>query len=298
MSVSSSPTPARGLPPTTAVLLAIMSIQSGAALAKSLFPMVGSQGTSALRIGFAALILLALWRPRVSRYSLGDLKTVLLFGLALGGMNLAFYASIERIPLGLAVTLEFVGPLAVAVLGSRRKLDFLWVLLAGGGIVLISPLNPASTLDPLGVMFALIAAALWAAYILVGSRMGRAFEGGHGLALGMAVAAALALPFGVVEAGSSLLQPQVLLFGLGVALLSSALPYSLEMTALRRLPAKTFSILMSLEPAVAALMGFVFLQETLNERQVLAMFLVVVASIGASLTTPSTPKPPVESGGT
>ncbi|AFZ65986.1 EamA family transporter [Deinococcus peraridilitoris] len=285
------------LPPTTAVLMAIVSIQGGAALAKSLFPAVGPGGTSALRIGFAALILLAMWRPRLSRYSRGDLATTALFGAALGLMNLCFYASIERIPLGLAVTLEFVGPLGVAVFASRRKLDYLWAVLAGAGILLISPLAPGSAIDPLGVGLALLAGGFWAAYILVGARLGRAFSGGQGLALGMLVAALIALPFGVAEAGGSLLAPHILVLGLGVALLSSALPYSLEMTALRRLPSRTFSILMSLEPAVAAMMGFVLLHEALSGRQLLAMVLVIAASVGASLSASSKKLPPPEGGG-
>lgn len=285
------------LPPTGAVLLAIVSIQGGAALAKSLFPLVGSGGTSALRIAFAALVLLAVWRPRLGRYSRADLGTALVFGTALGLMNLAFYASIARIPLGLAVTLEFVGPLGVAVFASRGKLDFVWAALAALGILLLSPVVPGAAVDPVGVGLALLAGGFWAAYILIGGRMGRAFSGGHGLALGMSVAALIALPFGVMEAGASLLAPQVLLLGLGVALLSSALPYSLEMTALRRLPSRTFSILMSLEPAVAALMGYVFLRELLTGGQLLAMLLVIAASVGASLSARNAKMPPPEGGG-
>lgn len=272
------------LPPTVAVLLAIVSIQGGAALAKSLFPLAGPFGTSALRIGFAALVLLAVWRPRLNRYSRADLLTALVFGAALGLMNLAFYASIERIPLGLAVTLEFVGPLAVAVLGSRRRLDFAWAALAALGIVLITPVGGSTHLDMVGVALALLAGAFWAAYILIGGRMGRAFSGGHGLAIGMTVAALVALPFGVAQSGATLLAPNLLLLGLGVALLSSALPYSLEMTALRRLPARVFSILMSLEPAVAATMGFVFLHEALSARQLVAMACVIAASAGAAMS--------------
>jgi len=271
------------LPPILAVLLAIFSIQGGAALAKTLFSEVGPSGTSALRITFSAVMLLALWRPRLWTYARAHLGTAALFGLMLGLMNLSFYASIQRIPLGLAVTLEFIGPLAVAVFSSRRKRDFAWVALAALGIVLISPISPGSNLDPVGVGLALLAGALWAGYILVGARLGRAFQGGHGLALGMSVAALVALPFGAAEAGWALLAPGVLLFGLGVAFLSSALPYSLEMTALRRLPSRTFSILMSLEPAVAALMGWVFLSEALSVQQVIAMACVVAASAGASL---------------
>ncbi len=260
----------------------MLSIQGGAALAKSLFGAVGFGGTSALRIGFAALILLAVWRPGLRAYTRAQLGTALLFGFALGLMNLCFYAAIARIPLGLAVTLEFVGPLAVAVLSSKRAADLLWALLAAGGILLISPLNPASTLDAVGMGLALLAGGFWAAYIVLGGRMGRAFSGGQGLALGMLVAALVALPVGVLQAGAALIAPKVLLLGLGVAVLSSALPYSLEMTALRRLPAQTFSILMSLEPAVAATMGFMFLGETLGARQLTAMALVTLASVGAS----------------
>lgn len=274
-----------GFPPTLAVLLSIVSIQGGAALAKSLFPLLGPFGTSALRIGFSALILLAVWRPDVRRLSRADLGAALLFGLSLGLMNLSFYAAIQRIPLGVAVTLEFVGPLSLAVFGSRRPADFLWAALAGLGIVLISPFGSggAERLDPLGAGLALLAGALWAAYIVVGGRIGRRFAGGQGLALAMTVSALIALPIGAVQAGAALLAPSVLALGLLVAVLSSALPYSLEMVALRRIPARTFSILMSLEPAAAALAGLLFLGEALGLRQVVAMALVIAASVGTSL---------------
>lgn len=271
-------------PPTLAVMLAALSIQGGAALAKSLFPLVGPLGVSALRIGFAAVILLVLWRPQVRSHTRADLGLAVLFGLCLGLMNLAFYASIERIPIGIAVTIEFVGPLGVAVLSSKRKLDFVWVVLAAIGILLIAPIHGGSALDPVGVGLALLAAGFWAAYILLGARVSKAFSGGHGLAIGMAVAAFVAVPLGVAQSGASLLGPTILLLGLGVALLSSALPYSLEMIALRRLPSKTFSILMSLEPAIAATVGFLFLREALTPQQLLAMALVIAASVGASLS--------------
>ncbi|PYE55845.1 EamA family transporter [Deinococcus yavapaiensis] len=265
-------------------MLAAVSIQGGAALAKSLFPVVGPFGVSALRIGFAAVILALLWRPNVRAHTRGELGLAVVFGLALGLMNLSFYASIERIPIGIAVTLEFVGPLGVAVLSSKRKLDFLWVVLAAAGILLIAPIHGANSLDPLGVGLALLAAGFWAAYILLGARVSRAFSGGQGLAVGMIVAALVALPIGFAQGGADLLVPTTIMLGLGVALMSSAVPYSLEMMALRRLPSKTFSILMSLEPAIAATVGFLFLREALTLQQLLAMTLVIAASVGSSLS--------------
>jgi len=272
---------AGAVPPTGLVLLSILSVQLGAAVAKNLFPALGPAGTVFLRAGFGALVLLAMWRPRLRGYTRADYLVVLLFGLATGGMNYAFYSALDRIPLGVAVTLEFVGPLGVALAGSRRLHDVLWGLLAVAGVVLFSPIGGAR-LDPIGLALALLAGSLWAAYIILGGRMGRAFSDGTGLALAMGVAALALAPIGVAGAGRALLDPGLLLAGVGLAMLSSVIPYSLEMEALRRLPARVFGVLMSLEPAVAGLVGFVILGQRLGPRDLLAIALVVGASIGAS----------------
>ena len=263
------------------VLGAVSSVQFGAALAKSLFDELGPGGTVFLRVALAAIVLAALWRPRAAGHSRRDLALAAVFGLTLAGMNLCFYSALDRIPLGITVTIEFVGPLSVAVAGSRRWLDLLWVGLAGAGILLLSSLG-SSDLDGLGVALALLAGGLWAAYILLSARVGRVFPGGTGLALAMLLASVLLLPVGVAEAGADLLTPWLLGLGLCVAVLSSAVPYSLEMEALRRLPARVFGVLMSLEPAVAALAGFVLLGEDLAAREVVAIALVVAASAGAA----------------
>jgi inner membrane transporter RhtA len=262
------------------VVVAIGSTQLGAAIAKSLFDELGTTGTVLLRLAFAALALVLLWRPGLRRLARGDLALVAAFGLALAGMNLSFYAAIDRLPLGAAVTLEFTGPLAVALLGSRRALDVLWAILAGAGIVLLA--EPGGALDPLGVGFALLAGACWAAYILLSQRAGRRFPGGTGLALAMAFGTVLVLPAGIASGGVELLGAGALLTGAAVALLASAIPYSLELEALRRMPARVFGVLMSLEPAVAALVGVVVLGELLGAREVVAILLVVVASAGAT----------------
>ena len=272
---------AKAVPPTGLVLLSISSTQLGAAIAKSLFNELGSAGTVLLRVGFAALVLLLLWRPRLRGYVRANYFVVILFGLALAGMNLCFYSALERIPLGIAVTIEFVGPLAVAIAGSKRLLDLLWVLLAASGIVLLAPLG-GRNLDPLGVVLALLAGSLWGTYILLSARVGRAFSGGTGLAIAMAVATLVLLPVGVLSGGAALLNPQLLTMGFGVALLSSALPYSLELEALRRLKTGVFGVLMSLEPAIAAAAGFVILDEKLEFRAITAILLVSLAAAGAS----------------
>jgi len=269
------------IPAPAQVLLAIVSVQVGAALTRGLFAVVGPAGAVFLRVAFGALMLLALSRPRLRGHVPADRATILAFGLVLAGMNLAFYAALERLPLGAAVTLEFIGPLGVALLGSRRALDLLWGLLAAGGIVLLGPLG--GDLDPRGVVWALLAGILWGAYIPLSARTGRSFPGGSGLALAMGVSAVFAAPFGLVAGGWQLLDAKVLLFGLGVAFLSSAFPYTLELAALRRLPARTFGILLSLEPAFAALVGALALGEGLSLRALLAIGLVIIASVGATL---------------
>jgi inner membrane transporter RhtA len=269
------------VPPVILVLVAISSVQVGSALAKTLFDEIGAGGTVLARTLFAAVVLVLVWRPQVSGLRRGDLWLAALFGLTLAAMNLAFYSALDRIPLGIAVTLEFVGPLGVAVAGSRGALDLLWVALAAAGILLLSDFGSAD-LDRLGVALALLAGGFWAAYILLSARVGRVFPGGSGLALAMVVAAALLLPVGVGDAGADLLVPWILAAGAVVALLSSAIPYSLELEALRRMPPKVFGVLMSLEPAVAALAGFVVLGEDLVAREVAAILLVVAASAGAA----------------
>lgn len=272
---------AGAIPPPVLILLAIISVQIGAAFAKSLFATIGPSGTVFLRIGFGALIFLLFWRPRVRGYSRSDYLLLVLFGLAIACMNAAFYAAIARIPLGIAVTLEFVGPLSVSVFASRKRRDFLWAGLAAAGVVLLAPFGN-STLDPLGVGLALFAGGCWGGYILLNVRVGRAFAGGTGLALSMGVAALIMLPLGVWSGGAALLNPKVLLLGVGVAVLSTVIPFSLELEALRRLPARVFGILMSLEPAVASLVGFVVLRETSSIRALIALGLIVIASGGVS----------------
>ena len=232
-----------------------------------------------LRLALAALVLCALWRPPLPRGR--ELRLVAAFGIALGLMNWSIYEAMDRIPLGVAVTIEFAGPLAVAVVGSRRPLDGLWIVLAAAGIVLLADPGGGGA-DTTGVLFALLAAACWSAYIVLSKRVGQVFPGGSGLALAMVFGMLVALPAGLHQGGSGLLEPHVLAVGLAVALASSVLPYSLELEALRRLPAAVFGVLMSLEPAVAALAGWVVLDQVLGARELLAIALVVVASAGAA----------------
>jgi inner membrane transporter RhtA len=259
------------------VVAAAVSPQIGAAFAVTLFDELGPGGAAFLRLAFAAIVLWAIWRPRLT----GDLRLAGAFGVALGLMNWSFYESIERIPLGVAVTIEFAGPLLVAVIGSRRPLDGVWIALAAVGIVVL--VDPGGgSLDTAGVGFALAAAACWMAYIYLSKRTGAAFPGGSGLALAMAVGALIVLPAGLIQADGALTQPDLLGSALIVALASSVLPYSLELEALRRLPESVFGVLMSLDPAVAALAGFVVLDQALGGREVLAIAMVVVASAGAA----------------
>ncbi len=280
---------AKKAPAVGLVLGAIVSVQIGAAVATELFDEVGATGTVLLRLAFAAIVLVAVWRPTVRGLGGPAAREVILFGISLAAMNTSFYLALDRIPLGIAVTLEFVGPLGVALAGSRTRLDLVWAALAACGIALLSPV-PGTDLDALGCLLALVAGAFWAAYIILSARIGRLFEGGSGLALAMVVAAALLIPAGIAEGGADLLGPEVLAAGLGVAILSSAIPYSLELEALRRLPQGTFGVLMSLEPAVAASVGFILLDQGLASRELIAIALVVVASAGALRTA----APPAE----
>ena len=285
------------LPPSSLLVFGMITVQLGAALAKGLFSSLGPAGVVFLRVGFAALTLLALWRPWRQRIGVraavgrGDYLAVVAFGLILAVMNLTFYAALDRIPLGVAVTIEFVGPLSVAVAGSRRALDLLWVALAVGGILLLAPLGVLGTvpLDPLGLLLALGAGACWAVYILLTARVGKAFPGGTGLSLAMTVGAVALLPVGIAGAGSALLNPRLLLLGALVALLSSVIPYSLEMAALRRISTSAFGVLMSLEPAIAALVGWLVLREALEPRAIIALVLVTTAAIGATRVSKRAP---------
>ncbi|HEY4095186.1 MAG TPA: EamA family transporter [Baekduia sp.] len=287
---------AKGLPglgrvsPIGLVLTGVTSIQFGAALAATMFDDLGPGGTSAIRLGFAAIVLMAIWRPRVRGRGMAELRLAAVFGLTLGAMNLFFYEALDRIPLGIAVTLEFAGPLGIAVAMSRRRLDLLWAALAALGIVLLSDPFGGHGLDPVGVVLILCAAGCWALYILLAQRATLVFDGSDGLALAMVVAALVPLGPGIAQAGTDLLQPQFLAMGAGVALLSSVIPYSLETEALRRMPTHVFGVLMSLEPAVAALAGFLVLGQGLGVRELVAMGFVVAASVGVSRSAAPSPE--------
>jgi inner membrane transporter RhtA len=267
------------IPPPALVLLGIVSVQLGSALAKHLFGAVGSFGTVALRLFFAAAVLMLLWRPSF-RLDRRTWTVVVGYGVILGSMNLCFYLALARIPLGIAVTVEFLGPLAVALAGSRRWLDAFWAVLAAGGVVLL--MEGRGDLNLVGFVFALAAGTFWGLYILIGAALGRHTTQGNGLALGMAVAALVAVPIGVADSGRALFAPWVLVAGVGLAMLSSVIPYSLDLEALRKIPPRVFGILMSLEPAMAALIGLIVLQESLHWSQWLAVLCVVAASAGAT----------------
>lgn len=272
------------LPPVQAVLLAIISVQCGAAIAKTLFPALGAAGTASIRIGVSAIILLLAYRPNLKTITKEQWKVVIPYGFSLGAMNLIFYFSIKRIPIGLAVTLEFIGPLLLAIIGSKRLMDYFWVVLAAIGILLIAPWTN-ERLDSLGVIFALLAGALWAAYIVFGGKISKILNEGTAVSTGMLLAAILVLPFGIFENGLANLTPRLFGMGFALALLSSAIPFTLEMKALGKLPPRTFSILMSLEPAAASICAFIFLNENLSFYEILAVVCVVVASAGSTLTS-------------
>ena len=268
------------------LLLAMVSIQTGASFAKTLFPLAGAAGTTALRLFFATLLLWGFWRPWRFKLTRPQLKLLALYGMSLGFMNLTFYFALERIPLGLTVTLEFIGPLALSILTSRKRIDFFWAFLAGLGIFMVMPTSSLNqSLDPIGIGFALLAGFFWALYILFGQRAGSKINSGLATSVGMLFASLVALPFGLLIDGPKLLNTNLYLMGFLVAVLSSALPYSLEMVSMKKIPTKTFGILMSLEPAVASLIGVLFLRETLTLVQCLAIFFVIVASLGSSYTT-------------
>ncbi|MHB8475640.1 MAG: EamA family transporter [Steroidobacteraceae bacterium] len=271
--------------PIAVLIAAMFCFQLGAVIAKGLFPILGAAGTTALRMGLASLILLAVWRPWRMRFRPRELRVIVYYGLALGCMNFFFYLSLSTIPLGIAVALEFAGPLALAMAASRRAMDFLWVLMAALGLLALLPLGFGSrTLDGMGVAYGLAAGVFWALYIHYGRKAGAA-HGGQTTALGMLVGAIVIVPVGLVQAGAQLLTPAILPAALGVAVLSSALPYSLEMLAMPRLPTRTVGVLMSLDPALGAMSGLCFLGERLSWLQWAAIASIMAASMGSAATS-------------
>ena len=276
--------------PVAVILIAMLSTQSGASLAKSLFPLVGAPGVTALRIALGTLILVVIFKPWRLRVKKEQRLPLLFYGLALGAMNYMFYLSIQTIPLGIAVALEFTGPLAVALFSSRRPVDFIWVVLAVLGLWFLLPLGQSvSEIDLTGAALALGAGACWAVYILTGQRAGEE-HGPATVALGSLIAAIIFVPLGMAQATDSIWQWSVMPVGFAVAILSTALPYSLEMIALTRLPTRIFGTLMSMEPALAAISGMVFLGETLTFTQTLALCSIIAASMGSTLTMRPEPK--------
>lgn len=270
--------------PVLILLVAMCSIQGGASLAKSLFPLVGAPGVTALRIALGTLILVVIFKPWRLRFTREQRLPLVLYGLSLGAMNYLFYLSIQTVPLGIAVALEFVGPLSVALFGSRRAIDFLWVILAVVGLWYLLPLGDnVSHVDLTGAAYALGAGACWAVYIITGQKAGEE-HGPATVALGSLIAAIIFVPLGAFQAGELLWHWSILPLGIAVAILSTALPYSLEMIALTRIPTRTFGTLMSMEPALAAMSGMIFLGETLNFQQIMALMCIVIASIGSTLT--------------
>ena len=277
--------------PVGLLLIAMASIQSGASLAKSMFPIVGAQGTTTLRLIFASIIMLLILRPWRAKLNAKSLKTVIVYGMALGGMNFLFYMSLRSVPLGIAVALEFTGPLAVAIYASRRAIDFVWIALAITGLLLLIPTGEnAHAIDLVGASYALGAGICWALYILFGQKAG-ADNGVQTAALGVIIAALFIAPIGIAHAGAALLTPSLIPIAIGVALLSTALPYTLEMIALTRMPARTFGTLMSIEPAFGALSGLLFLNEVLSFAQWMAISCIIMASVGATLTMRNRSRP-------
>ena len=271
-------------------MVSLITLCAGTSLAKGLFPFVGAEGTTTYRLVFSTLLLMAFWRPWRRAWTWADVPILVLFGATLGLMNLLFYSAIKTVPFGLAIAVEFTGPLAVALWSSKKPLDFVWIVLAVAGMGLILPLGntmgaglQTSAIDPVGIAYALGAGACWAVYIVVGQGVADRI-GPFATPMGMLVAALLVTPVGISVAGSSLLNLEWMLAGLGIALLSSAIPYSLEMYSLKHLPKQTFSILLSLEPAVGALAGWLVLSEQLNTQQVGAIGLIMVASMGSAMT--------------
>ena len=273
------------LVPLAALLVAMVSVQTGAALVKGLFPRVGVAGATTLRLALASVMLLAVWRPWRRLPKARETRSLLIYGVAMGVMNLCFYSALARIPLGIAVALEFSGPLAVAMAASHRAVDFAWVALAALGLVALLPLGLAhEPLSPAGIAFALAAGGCWALYIVFGQKAG-SLHGGMTAALGTVIGALVIIPCGLAQAGAALLDPGLLPIACAVALLSSALPYSLEMFALTRLPTRTFGVLMSGEPALGALSGWCFLHEHLSLVQWAAVASIMLATAGSTITS-------------
>ena len=271
-------------------MVSLITLCAGTSLAKGLFPFVGAEGTTTYRLVFSPLLLMVFWRPWRRAWTWADVPILVLFGATLGLMNLLFYSAIKTVPFGLAIAVEFTGPLAVALWSSKKPLDFVWIVLAVAGMGLILPLGntmgaglQTGAIDPVGIAYALGAGACWAVYIVVGQSVADRI-GAFATPMGMLVAALLVTPVGISVAGSSLLNPEWMLAGLGIALLSSAIPYSLEMYSLKHLPKQTFSILLSLEPAVGALAGWLVLSEQLSTQQLGAIGLIMAASMGSAMT--------------
>lgn len=270
--------------PILVILISMISIQSGASLAKSLFPMIGAPGVTALRLALGTLILVIIFKPWRLRFAKEQRLPLLFYGLSLGAMNYLFYLSLQRIPLGIAVALEFTGPLAVALFSSRRPVDFIWVILAVTGLWFLLPLGQdVAHVDLTGALLALGAGAGWAVYILAGRRAGEE-HGPATVAMGSLIAAIVFVPLGAFQATEALWHWTLLPVGLAIAVLSTALPYTLEMIALTRLPTRTFGTLMSMEPAIATLSGLIFLGETLTFSQTMALGAIILASMGSTLT--------------
>ena len=275
--------------PVAALIGSLITLSVGTSLAKSLFSFVGAEGTTTYRLIFSTLLLMAFWRPWRRTWSWSEAPLLVMFGATLGMMNLLFYSAIKTVPFGLAIAIEFTGPLAVALWSSKKPLDFLWIVLAVLGMGLILPLpqhmgvDSSVALDPVGIAFALGAGFCWAIYIVIGQRVADRI-GAFATPMGMLVAAMVVAPFGISVAGASLLNMEWMLIGLGIALLSSAIPYSLEMYSLKHLPKQSFSILLSLEPAVGALAGWLVLSEQLSTQQVSAIALIMAASMGSAMT--------------
>lgn len=272
----------RPVPPQVLLLGSIASVQFGAAIANKLFDQAGPGGVVFLRLALSALMLTAFVRPSLRGHSRSAVAAVVAYGLILGTMNWSFYEAIDRLPIGVAVTIEFVGPLAVAVAGSRRPLDLLWVALAAGGVVLLALRGEQHGISAVGVLLALVAAAGWAAYILVSKRVGAEWAQLDGLAVALCIGTLVVTPVGIIQGGTDLIRPSLIGGGAAVAMLSSIVPYSLELVALRRLAASTFGLLMSLEPAVAALAGVLVLGQNLHPITLVAIAMVVVASAGTT----------------
>ncbi|WP_371733909.1 DMT family transporter [Subtercola sp. PAMC28395] len=266
--------------PVGIVVVGLACQEIGASFAVVLFPLVGALGMVGLRLGFSAIILLIVCRPKLRGHTRRDWMIVVAYGVVLAGMNMLFYQALDRLPLGTTVTIEVLGPLVLSVVVARRASAWLWAVLAFAGVALLSQ-GGAAALDPVGVAFAAGAGALWAGYILLSARAGQRFAQLDGIAIAMTVGAIVSLPFGIVSTGAALFQPTALVLGLAVAVLSSTIPYAFELLALRRLPEATFSILMSLAPAIAALAGLVILGQALTWVEAVAIALVIAASIGA-----------------